>query len=178
MNLDPLEISAVIILLLSVLLGLKRGFFSEVFALIIWLLAFAVGALFYPLISEFLTPHFGDYYSTLIGFVGLSLAMIIVGAVIHLLIRLLAFATHISALSRLAGAVVGAVKGCLVIAWIVFIMASTPLQSHAWFEKSPLTYQLGPLTSWLQGMVFKQQTAPNLPHMDHLNKLKAKLEQR
>ena len=128
------DIAFALILLLSVLTGLARGFVYEVLSLAGWVVAYVVAQMF----SADVAPHIrlGEAGSSLnagIAFACTFFITLIVWGLGVRLVRLLIRATPLSAIDRLLGAGFGLLRGALVLLVVATIVAMTSgAQSPLW----------------------------------------------
>ncbi|HET6545239.1 MAG TPA: CvpA family protein [Rhodanobacteraceae bacterium] len=127
------------VLLLSVLMGLMRGFVGEVLALACWVLAFWLAWTFGPTLAQ----HFSDSISVpsvrvLLGYAICFVIVLTFGAIVSFLLRKLVAGSGLSGSDRLLGMVFGLVRGLALITLVVFVMGFTPFQRDPWWHQSRL----------------------------------------
>ena len=133
-DLGWVDIGLAVFLLLSVLMGLARGFVFELLSLAGWFAAWFAGF--------WLTPMFGGYVplgepgSTLnygVTFACVFLVALVVWSLGARLVRALVRATPLSAFDRLLGAGFGFVRGLVVLLVVATVIGISPWgQSIAW----------------------------------------------
>ena len=125
------------VLLLSVGIGLMRGFVFEVLALAGWLVAWFGAQWVAPDLAPHL-PHLAigapGSSANLAASVALAfIGLLIVWALMSRLVRMLVHATPLSVLDRLLGAVFGLLRGVVVLLALATVVAMTPAaQWTAW----------------------------------------------
>jgi len=138
------------VLLLSVLMGLWRGFIGEVLALLCWILAFWVAWMFGPALAE----HFSASISTpsvrvLLGYALCFITVLIAGAIVAFLMRKLVEGSGLSGSDRLLGMVFGLVRGFALVTLVVLLMGFTPFRRDPWWNESRLMPNFEVGARWL-----------------------------
>ena len=138
------------VLLLSVLMGLWRGFIGEVLALLCWILAFWVAWMFGPALAE----HFSASISTpsvrvLLGYALCFITVLIAGAIVAFLMRKLVEGSGLSGSDRLLGMVFGLVRGFALVTLVVLLMGFTPFRRDPWWNESRLMPNFEAGAHWL-----------------------------
>ena len=142
-----------IIIVISALISLKRGFFKEVLSLLTWVAAIFVAWTFGGALSERLT----DYIATpsirvMTACALLFVATLLVGALINRIIAELVQATGLSGTDRLLGMVFGALRGCLVVTVVLGVLTLAPLEQDPAWKQSLLLPHFLLLADWSKQM--------------------------
>jgi membrane protein required for colicin V production len=122
------------VLLVSVVVGLWRGFIFELMALLGWVVAWLAAQWF----AADLAPHLplgtpGSSLNFAAAFVLCFIAALIVWTLIARLVRLLLHATPLSAVDRLLGAGFGLLRGGVLLLVVAMVVALTPAgRSPGW----------------------------------------------
>lgn len=137
------------IIVVSGLVGVFRGFIKEAFALAIWVLAFLAafnlsGAVAIRLESTISLPS----ARTAAAFIGVFLAVLLVGAVLSYLVGKLVEKTGLSGTDRLMGGLFGLARGLLLVIVVVLAAGLTPLPADPWWKSSPGIQAFVPLAQW------------------------------
>jgi membrane protein required for colicin V production len=137
-----IDISIVLIFLVSIAFGIKRGFFLSVVSLFVWIAAMVVAVHYGPTFADHLTNLSTDNQTRLFVAYGLLfVAAFIVGFVIRLLLKLLIDRTGLSMTDRLMGGLFGIIRAIFIIALLVFLLSLTTIaQSPSWKEAKLLPY--------------------------------------
>ena len=136
-------------ILLSVLVGLLRGFMKEVLSLLIWGVAFLVAYQY----GGNLAAQMENYVSlpsarTVMGFAGLFIAVLFVGGLLNYLIGRLVASTGLDGTDRLLGGLFGAARGLAMVIALLLVAGFTPLPADPWWKESALIQRLQPLLDW------------------------------
>ena len=137
------------IIVVSILVGAIRGFIKEAFSLAVWAAAFLVAFQYSGAVALQLESHIElPSARTALAFVGLFLAVLLVGGLVTFLIGKLVEKTGLSGTDRLLGGVFGGIRGlCLVLA-IMLVAGLTPVPQDPWWQQSRTIQSLMPLAEW------------------------------
>jgi membrane protein required for colicin V production len=129
-----------VILAISSLISLKRGFVKEALSLVIWVLAFVIAMLFSgglaTLLSELITT---PSVREMVAFGLLFAATLVVGAMVNYLIGELVRMTGLSGTDRMFGMVFGVARGLIVVMALVVLLPSiVPVDRDGWWQESAL----------------------------------------
>lgn len=144
-----------LVVLVSTLISLKRGFVKE---------ALSLGAL---LIAVFVARMFGGQVATLLGGIiavpsvrlmvaygSLFVATLAVGSMINHLISHVVAMTGLTGTDRLLGMVFGLARGILIIVVIVGVLERAPVTGDDWYKKSYLIPYLSSAADRIQEWIF------------------------
>ena len=133
----------VAILLISSLIGLRRGLVKEALSLLVWVAAFIVAIAFHPPLTSLLTDIIDvPSVRTMVAFGGLFVATLIVGSMVNYLIGELVKMTGLTGTDRLLGVIFGAARGtAVVMALLLLIPALIPIEQDLWWQQSVLIPQ-------------------------------------
>jgi membrane protein required for colicin V production len=146
-----IDYAIAIILIISSLVGLLRGFVKEAFALVTWMAAVWVGMQYSRDVSPLLQNQL-QYPSARIAvaFVALFIVTLLVGSLISFLLGQLVQKTGLSGSDRLVGLVFGAGRGAVLVAAVVLLAGLTPLPEDSWWKQSQLIPPFQTLAVWLK----------------------------
>jgi membrane protein required for colicin V production len=140
----------IVVVVLSVLISLVRGFVKEALSLLVWIVAFAVAFFF----SERLAPMLGNLVELpslryLAAFAILFVCTLIVGSIVNFLIVQLVRMTGLSAIDRLLGMMFGVCRGVLIALLIlIFLPKIIPVEQDPWWQQSRLIPRVLVLENW------------------------------
>ena len=159
-----LDIGLMAFLLLSVLIGLMRGFVFELLSLAGWFVAYFVARLFAPSFESYI--HIGELGSSLnysATFACVFLVALVLWSIGARLVRALIRATPLSPIDRLLGAGFGLVRGMVVLLIAVLLVGMSPWAKSTMWQQSvgvawlnAVVHELRPM---FQNDVSQQQSA-------------------
>jgi uncharacterized protein YkwD len=133
MSFNAIDILLVVLVLLSVLNGWRRGFILGVLDLLGWALVLIAGLRFYQPVARWLGPHvdlWSEVWDQPIAFV---LVAIVVGVAVHLLgfalLRRLPKDVHERTFNRLLGLLPGLANGLITAALVAALLLAIPLNA-------------------------------------------------
>jgi len=137
------------IVVISILVGVLRGFIKEAFSLAVWAAAFLVafqysGSLAMLLEEQIELPSARNA----LAFSGLFLGVLLVGGLLTYLVGLLVEKTGLSGTDRLLGGVFGGVRGLFLVLALMLVAGLTPIPQDPWWKSSRSIQSLLPLAEW------------------------------
>jgi membrane protein required for colicin V production len=133
-----------LVIAVSALLSLRRGFTREAFSLLTWVAAFVVARLFGPAFELMLEGSIETPSARMAtAFAVLFAATLVVGALINHLLGELVRVTGLSATDRLFGMVFGAVRGVVLVA-----VGGHLFSADSWWRESVLVPHFVLLEDW------------------------------
>jgi membrane protein required for colicin V production len=131
----------VAILLVSVLLGVWRGFASEVLSLVGWPLAFLLSNLYADNFAMLL-PIQQDALRATTAYVLIFVAMLIVWAVLIRLLSKLLNSIGLGQMDRMLGGFFGVVRGALVLLALIWLSGVTEMPEKPYWREAMMSKQL------------------------------------
>jgi len=144
------DYAIIVVVGLSVITGLMRGFVKEIIALGIWIIAIWIGFKYSPVLSASLKPYFPD--NTLRGilsFVALLLGVIVVGGLLNMLLSLILNRSGLKGTDRLLGMGFGFVRGTFIVALLIGVINLTSLAQDTYFKHSKIYARFVPASTWM-----------------------------
>lgn len=140
-----------VIMGLSTLVGVFRGFIKEAISLLIWVAAIFIAIKFFPSIGQYIHHHAIDsiIISNVIAFAGLFFITLLLGLIVSIVISLLIEKTGLSATDRLLGIVFGLVRGVLLVAILLMFVNLSSFHEVSSIKKSKLARTFLPVSDWL-----------------------------
>lgn len=134
------DIAILAVLVLSSLFGLWRGFVTEAFSLLRWVAAFWVAWAFGHRVADFYGPWLAQPTARITaGYVTCFLGVLIVGALLALLVRRLAYGLHLRGGDHVLGMLFGLARGLVLVMFVVLMLGFTPVPRVAvWWHQSRL----------------------------------------
>ena len=146
-----IDYAILILIFISLIIGLIRGFIKEAFSLVIWVVAIWVGLTYSREISAYLVSVIDIPSARLAAaFAILFLITLILGSIISYLLGELVKKTGLTGSDRFAGMIFGIARGMVVVAVLVLLGGLTPLPNDPWWQESKLIPPFQTLAIWLR----------------------------
>jgi membrane protein required for colicin V production len=152
--LNWIDIAFIAVIVVSALIGVARGLVREVLSLVVWAAALAVGWFFHREVADLLTAQIAEPSVRLgVAFVGLVLAVLVLGAILGALLSLVIDKVRLSGVDRGLGLAFGAARGVVLVAMAVFLASLTPMPEEAWWKESQTIGQFQSVADWMLSLV-------------------------
>ena len=149
-----LDISILVVILISCLISLVRGFVKESISLATWLVAGFIALRYHPVLAEIFTPYIeSPTISLAAAFAALFILTLIVGAIINYMVSQLVNKTGLSGTDKMLGMVFGAARGVLIVSMIVLFAGLTPIPSENWWQESIMVDQFMKVAVWIKDLL-------------------------
>ncbi|RLA48675.1 MAG: CvpA family protein [Gammaproteobacteria bacterium] len=151
-HLNGVDWIIIVVLSLSILLSLWRGFVREALSLAGWVAAFVIANLFVDemasLLAEWIVNIAGRYVAS---YAILFVGTLVVAGVLAKLAGLLVKVTGLTVLDRVLGTVFGFARGVILVLVAVFVLRQlAPPGDLQWLHQSQLMPHLDMLAYWVQ----------------------------
>ncbi|MCH1919223.1 CvpA family protein [Shewanella sp. A3A] len=144
-----IDYAIIIIIGLSTLVSLIRGFAKEAMSLVVWFAAFFIASQFYQELAAYITQINDEMLRNGVAVALLFVATLIVGAIVNYLIGQLVSRTGLTGTDRVLGLVFGAIRGALIVSALLFFMdAFTGAPKTDWWQASKLVPEFGTVIQW------------------------------
>lgn len=151
---NEIDIAIIIIIGISLLIGLLRGFVKEVVSLFAWIAAIWVGISFSRGFSVLLETFIEIPAARIaVAFMILVVLTLIVSSVINYFVELAIEKTGLTIIDRILGVLLGVARGVIVVALIVMLANMAPVQDMSLWKQSTLLPLFQTLASWLQELI-------------------------
>lgn len=135
MNIADLAIA--LIIAVSVVIGLVRGFIVEVMALAVWIAAVALAVVFGGRVATLFEGSIAlPSARVALGHAIVFIGVLVVGAIVTYILRKLVEGTGLSGTDRLLGLLFGFVRGALLVVVMVLLLGWTPMPRDRWWQES------------------------------------------
>lgn len=130
-------------LVLSIAIGIWRGFTREMLGLASWILSILAALWFAPTLAPLFAPYIETPSIRLASaYATLFVAGLVTGALVTAIVSSLVRQSPLSGVDRAIGAGFGLVRGLLLATVLVWLVGQTPAKSDPWWRESKL---VGPL---------------------------------
>ncbi len=135
----------------SALVGILRGFFSEMLSLLSWVLAGVVALTFTPHLAALLADSIDiPSLRAAVAFIILFLAVLVLASVVGMLMNKVIKKNGFSNADRILGVLFGLSRGLVIVTVLVLLGGFTPFTSDAWWQESRLISHVEVLAVWLK----------------------------
>ena len=133
------DVILIIVIFLSALFSLIRGFVKEAISLATWIIAIWLAATFAPKLAAVLPSGIeSEAVRQAVGFGLLFVLSLMAGALVNMLVSQLVKKTGLSGADRIFGVLFGVLRGGLIIVVFVVIGGMTALPESDWWQSSVL----------------------------------------
>ena len=133
------DVVVILVICLSALFSLIRGFVKEAISLATWIIAIWLAATFAPKLAAVLPLSIeSEAVRQAIGFGVLFVLSLMLGALINMLVAQFVKKTGLSGADRVFGVLFGVLRGGLIVVVFVVIGGMTPLPEADWWQSSVL----------------------------------------
>lgn len=141
----------IVVIVVSALIGIWRGFVREALSLVVWVAAFWLAYLLAGRVESYFAGMVTDHSLRLVvAFVLLFLTVHVVGFVVARLLTSLLASIGLGGVNRLAGGGFGAMRGVLMVAVVVLLVGMTPLAEAALWRDSYIVGLFVDGLGWIQ----------------------------
>ena len=140
MEIAAVDVTIFIIIVISGIISMIRGFIKEAMSLVIWLAAFFVAMSFKEVFAELLVGLIELASMRQLAAWGiLFVATLLLGAMLNFLLGKLVTSTGLGGTDRMLGLVFGVFRGLLIVlALVVVVPKALPVDQDAWWTASRL----------------------------------------
>jgi membrane protein required for colicin V production len=146
------DIILIIVIGLSTITGLLRGFVKEFIALGVWILAVWAGYNYSGSLNPYLQPYIQDQsVRTIVGFIVVVLGVLIAGGIANMILGLFLKGSGLGAMDKVLGGMFGFGRGVFILSLIFAVLSMTSLPYQQYVQGSRVYAQLQPVISWVSG---------------------------
>ncbi|MBU0655924.1 MAG: CvpA family protein [Gammaproteobacteria bacterium] len=139
MTAEILDIGILVLIVLSALIGLIRGFVREALSLATWVAAFGFSILYVKPLSEQLPFAVQSEVVRMgIAFAIIFFGVLVVGAIINHLLSTAVSSIGLGGVDHVLGGAFGVLRGGLIITLLVLLMGVTAYPKQGWWKDSSL----------------------------------------
>jgi membrane protein required for colicin V production len=140
-----------VLVIVSALIGLFRGFIKEAFVLVLWVIAVWVGMQYSRDFAVLLQDTISYPSARIAAAFGLLFFLtLILGGLISFILGQLVEKTGLSGSDRILGMLFGILRGVVLVSLLVMLAGLTPLPQDPWWKQSLLIPPLQTIAVWLK----------------------------
>ena len=148
------DIAILVLVGISMLISLWRGFMREAMSLLAWVAAFWVGLTFAADVAVYLVDYLSVPSARLVvSFLVLFLLTLFVGGMVNYLVGKLVDKTGLTGSDRMVGVLFGLARGIVLVAILVLLAGLTPLPSDPWWHQSIFIEHFQTLAVWMRSFL-------------------------
>ena len=149
-----LDLVILVIIVLSALISLVRGFVKESISLLTWIVAGVLAFRYFSALAGMLEPFISaPTIRNVVGFAILFVSTLVVGAIVNFIFTQLVTKTGLSGTDRALGVVFGAARGVLIVTMVVLLASLTPMPEAEWWRDSASVGFFQQLAEWVRGVI-------------------------
>jgi membrane protein required for colicin V production len=154
------DIVILIVILISLLLGLWRGFVKEAFSLASWVAAVLIAGFFSAPLADLMTGVLGNATArSVLASATLFILVMFVGALIGNIMSKLSAKIGLRGVDRTLGSLFGLLRGLIIVLLVLFL--TVPFQfSENWYRDSVLVPRLLLVLKYVENMLDYQRPEP------------------
>ncbi len=148
------DLIIIVIIVISALISLVRGFVKESISLASWVVAGFIALRYFTALADLLKPYIeSPTIRSGTGFAILFVCSLIVGAVINFMASQLVSKTGLSGTDKSLGVVFGAARGIIIVIMLVLLAGLTPMPSESWWKESTMVEYFASMASWIKDIL-------------------------
>jgi membrane protein required for colicin V production len=145
------DLIIIAIVILSVVIGIFRGFIKESISLATWIIAIIIAWIYHPDLASVFEQHIDSPTLRLgIAFAILFVVTLIIGGLVNFALGELVDRTGLTGTDRTLGAVFGILRGILVVGVLVLLAGLTPLPKEPFWDQSLFLGYFERLAIWMR----------------------------
>jgi membrane protein required for colicin V production len=149
-----LDLVILIIIVLSALISLIRGFVKESISLVTWIVAGLLAFRYFTPMAALLEPYVSaPTIRAITAFGLLFVSTLVIGAVVNFIMSQLVSKTGLSGTDKALGVVFGAARGVLIVTMVVLLASLTPMPEASWWQESATVGMFQQLAEWIRAII-------------------------
>jgi len=132
------DYTILVIIGISAVISITRGFISEALSLLSWILALWLGLTFMHALAFHIPWISVPSIRLIVSFITLVVVTLLVAALVNHLVNQLVTRTGLTGTDRMLGVIFGVVRGIVIVAICVLLAGLTPLPKDPWWQESML----------------------------------------
>lgn len=150
LSLNWIDYAILAVILFSLLIGVVRGFISEIISLVTWVAAFFLAFRYSNALAAHLNFIHSSTGSYAAAFAIIFILTLIVGISINASVRHLWLRSGAPSADHFLGLLLGIVRGVFIIAFLILFIRSSPLKDESKVKEAQFIPLFNPIVNWLQ----------------------------
>lgn len=150
MHIGTPDLIIVVMIFLSILIGVVRGFVKESISLITWVVAIGLSMMFTNGLAEYMSFSKIPLVRMISAFLIIFVGTIFVGAIINFLMGVFIRKTPFSVPDRILGSIFGLLRGFVFVTILILLGGLTPFPETPWWKGSYTVVHFQSLAIWLK----------------------------
>ncbi|MBS0350894.1 MAG: CvpA family protein [Proteobacteria bacterium] len=149
-NFNWVDYTILAVVIISLLIGLIRGFICEIISLIAWIAAFFLAFKYAGAVAthiHFVNANTAKY---IIAFVIIAIVVLILGITVNAIVEHLWHRTGVPIMDRSLGLLLGIVRGIVIVAFVLLLVRNSALNNEPVIKNSQLVPFFNPIVNWFQ----------------------------
>jgi membrane protein required for colicin V production len=151
--LNWLDYFILLVVIVSTLIGLLRGFIREAFSLATWIIAVWIGFTYSRLLAPYMKFTANEHIQLLVAFIILLALGLIIGGLLSYLIFQAVHRTGLGGTDRTLGMVFGFARGIVIITVLLVVAGISQHKDNIQMKNSVLAPSFTPLAEWLNQLI-------------------------
>jgi membrane protein required for colicin V production len=149
------DLIIIVIIVISALISLVRGFVKESISLASWMFAGFIAFIYFTPLADLLEPYIeSPTIRTGSSFAILFVSSLIVGAIINFMVSQLVSKTGLTGTDKSLGVVFGTARGVLIVVIVLALLTElTPMPSESWWQESSMIEYFASMASWIKDVL-------------------------
>ena len=149
------DLIIIVIIVISALISLVRGFVKESISLASWLFAGFIAFIYFAPLADLLEPYIeSPTIRTGSSFAILFVSSLIVGAIINFMVSQLVSKTGLTGTDKSLGVVFGTARGVLIVVIVLALLTElTPMPAEPWWQESTMIEYFVRMASWIKDVL-------------------------
>jgi membrane protein required for colicin V production len=149
-NFNWIDYTIIAVVIISLLIGLIRGFVCEIISLIAWIAAFFLAFKYAEALAAHI--HFVDSSTAkyIFAFAGIVIIILILGITINSIVEHIWHRSGVPAMDRTLGLLLGIIRGVAIVAFVLLLVRNSSLNDDQSVKNSQLIPFFNPVVNWLQ----------------------------
>ena len=149
-----LDISIIVLILISVLVGLLRGFTKELMSIAAWVISIYLAFNFYSYAAVYLSQYINnELFSNIAGGALIFVVSLFLLSLVGYLVSKAVAATGIKGTDRVLGAVLGVVRGVLIVGFFIVVASIFNVQNREFWQQSQLIHYFQPVADTINAVL-------------------------